>query len=135
MWNAARLNALTAPPAQLRPEELIRRLPFWVSAEPQRLAGFQIAHYRQKLVALTPGNLTHAHLPQRWVASLCVPSLQTAQIDGPHCTLSQSESPSYLARRCVLACLRHDVLKTLVEGGFTGRQGTFSTFTPQSGHF
>src|SRR4051794_31169975 len=112
-WRRHRLNCV---------RKLVQRLLLPVSAKPQWLAGLQIAHYREKLVALSPVNLIHAHLSQRWLASLRVPSLQTAQIDGTHRTLDQSESPGHLPRRCALARLRHRLLKTLTEGRFTRKQ-------------
>ena len=86
---------------------------------------FQIAHHSEELVALSPVDLIHPEVPQRRIASLRVPPLQTAQIDCPHRTLSQSESPGYLPRRCTLAGLRHRILKALTERCFAGKKGHF----------
>ena len=121
---------LRCPRLQLRPEVLVQRLLLPLLPKPQRLAGFQIAHYRQKLVLLPPVDLIHAHLFQRWLTAPLVPTFQIAQVDRAHRGLRQVESPRHLTGGGALAGFPDDLFESLAERRL-GRQ-LLDLFHPHS---
>jgi hypothetical protein len=133
--HATGLNASAPPSAQLRPEELLQRFLLSVSAKPQRLASLQIAHHREKLVALSSVDLIHTHLPQR-CSRLCAFHLSRQRRSMARTVLSTSPDRRAACRADALshACATASS-KRLLNGALPGSRGTFSTFTPQSGHF
>jgi hypothetical protein len=65
------LDAFALPASELRPEILVQRLLLPLLPKPQRLASFQITHYRQKFIVFAPVDLVHpicfsAGLRRRW---------------------------------------------------------------------
>jgi hypothetical protein len=116
-----RLDAFALAAPHLRFKELVQRFLLPLHAKPQRLTGLQVAHHRQKLVALAAVNLIHTHLPERRLAPLGNPSFQVAQIDGPHRSLGQTETSSHLSRRCAFACLSDCILEAFAERRLTGQ--------------
>src|SRR5438874_1741285 len=113
--HASRLDAFALPASELRPEILVQRFPLPFLPKPERLAGFQIAHYRQKLVLFPPVDLVHAHLLQRWLATPLVPPFQVALVDRTHRGLRQVETPCYLTGGGTLAGFPHDLFEALAE--------------------
>src|SRR5271157_5347381 len=65
-------------------EELIEGLFLPVLSEPQRLGGIQIAHHGDELLLLAQVNLVHSHVAQGRLLTTFRPTLEIAQIDGPH---------------------------------------------------
>src|SRR5262252_7041279 len=88
---AGRLDAFPLPASQLSSEVFVQRLFLPFPSHPQGLAGFQIAHYSEKLVLLSPVNLIHSHLLERRLAAMLVPPLEVAHVDSPHSGLRQLE--------------------------------------------
>jgi hypothetical protein len=74
--HAGRLDASSLAASQLRSEEFVQRLLLAFLAKPQRLAGLQITHCRQKFIALPAVKLIHTHLPERRLTPGCGPSFQ-----------------------------------------------------------
>src|SRR5512138_394691 len=107
-----------AAPAQLLFEEAVQRLFLTISAEPQRLAGFQIARHRQELLLLAEMDFIDAQLPQRRPFPLRRPALEITQIDGSHRTLGEPEPARHLPRRRSLARLSHRLFEAFAERCF-----------------
>ena len=137
---AGRLDAFPLPASQLSSEVFVQRLFLPFPSHPQGLAGFQIAHYCEKLVLLSPVNLIHSHLLERRLAAMLVPPLEVAHVDSPHSGLRQLESPSHLTSRRTFTGLTDYLFEPLAERRL-GRQlldlfHSDSAFrTPQAMHF
>lgn len=108
-----RLDAFPLPRYQLASEELIQGLLLPFLAEPQRLSGLQVADHREKFALLALVYLVDSHLPQEWLATTGLPTLQVSDVDGSHCTLSQAHAPSHLSCRCAFASFAHLFLEAL----------------------
>src|ERR1700733_5284006 len=113
--HTGRLDALALPSAELGSEVFVQRPLLPLLAKPERLASFQITHYRQKLILLPPVDFVHSHLFQRWLATPLVPSFQVAQIDCAHRSLRQVKMPRHLTGGGTLAGFPHDLLESLAE--------------------
>src|SRR5262249_9106331 len=119
--HAGRLDASPLAASQLRSEELVQRLLLSFLAEPQRLAGLQIAHYGKELVALSPVNLIYTHLPQRRFSPPFPPSLPIAQIHRPPRAFCPSAPPRPLSPPCSLTRLAHALLEPPAERRLAGQ--------------
>jgi len=116
--HAGRFDATPLAGAQLFPKESVQGLLLAFSAEPQRLAGFQVARHRQELLLFAYMDLIHAHLPQGRIAPGGAPALQIPQVDCAHRALRPPESPRHLPRRRTLARLAHNLFAPLAERRF-----------------
>src|SRR6516225_6380496 len=114
--------------AQLFLEKCIQGFLLAFPSEPQRLAGFQVAHHRQELLLLADVDLIHAHLPECRFAPTSRPSLQIAQVDRAHRTLRQAEPSCHLSRGRTLTRLPYRILEALTERRFA-RPGHFTRYT------
>ena len=115
------LNAFALPTAQFGPEELVQRFLLPLLAEPQRLAGFQVAHHSEKLVVLSPVDLVHSHLFQCRLAASLVPSFEVTQINPAYRGLRQLESTRHLTHCCALAGFTNNLFKPPAERRLRGK--------------
>jgi hypothetical protein len=99
--------------------------------EPQWLTGFQIAHHREKLLLLPQVN------PSTPFVRVASPRRGPSLKDADRSRVSPPGKPKRRAtcRADALSQAWPARLRALAEGALLGRSGTFSPFTPQSGHF
>lgn len=130
---AGGLNPAPLPDAESPLKELVQALFLPLPPEPQRLAGFQVAHHAEKLLFLPQIDLIHAHLAQPRLPTRRAPALQIAQIDRPDRARRQPKLSATCLADAISQASPTASSNLLENGALLGESNTVSRLTPQFG--